>query len=167
LAQPTSGTIIQGESISLIASGASSYIWSPSVSLSCEDCTNPIASPTTTTTYTVTGTDISGCIGTAEVTIFVTTICGEVFVPSVFSPNGLGPTENNTLCVIGNCIAELNYSIYNRWGERVFETTDLNICWDGYHKDKPLNTGVYAYKLIATLFDGTNIEESGNLTLVR
>jgi hypothetical protein len=49
----------------------------------------------------------------------------------------------------------------------VFETTDPLVCWDGTYKEKPLNSGVFAYKLVATLLDGTTVEESGNLTLIR
>ena len=166
-AQPENVTINQGESIQLFASGADTYTWSPTAGLSCTDCANPIASPSTTTVYTVTGTDASGCTGVAEVTVFVTQICGDLFVPTVFSPNDKGPSINNTLCVMGGCIAELTYAVYNRWGEKLFETRDPEVCWDGLYKDKPVNSGVYAYKLHAVLFDGTAIEESGNLTIVR
>jgi len=166
-ASPVSTTIQAGETVQLNASGATSYIWTPSTGLDCFDCPDPIASPTQTTIYTVTGTDSSGCTGVDYATVFVTQICGDIFIPTVFSPNGTGPTANNTLCVYGSCISELQYAVYNRWGEKVFETTDSNICWDGMYKDKPLNSGVFAYKLIVTLFDGTYIEESGNLTLIR
>ncbi len=63
-----------GSSIQLAASGANTYVWSPSSGLSCTTCTNPIASPVTTTTYTVTGTSLTGCINTAQVTVSVDTI---------------------------------------------------------------------------------------------
>jgi gliding motility-associated-like protein len=160
-------TLNAGESVQLNATGADSYTWTPSNGLSCTDCQNPIASPSISTTYTVTGTDASGCTGTAIAIINVTQVCGDLYVPTVFSPNGTGPAANNILCVMGSCIAELNYAVYNRWGEKVFETADKTICWDGKYKGKDVNTGVYAYKLIATLFDGTVIEESGNLTIIR
>jgi len=115
----------------------------------------------------VTGTDASGCTGTAIAIITVTQVCGDLYVPTVFSPNGTGPAANNVLCVMGSCIAELTYAVYNRWGEKVFETSDKTICWDGLYKGKEVNSGVYAYKLNARLFDGTVIEESGNLTVIR
>jgi gliding motility-associated-like protein len=164
---PEFATINQGETVQIVASGATTYSWTPTNGLSCTDCPNPIASPSLTTTYIVTGTDGSGCTGTATVTIFVTQVCGELFIPTVFSPNENGPSINNTLCVMGNCIAELNYAVFNRWGEKVFETTDPESCWDGTYKGQPVNSGVYAYKIYAKLFDNTVIEESGNLTVVR
>jgi gliding motility-associated-like protein len=164
---PEFATINQGETVQIVASGATTYSWTPTNGLSCTDCPNPIASPSLTTTYIVTGTDGSGCTGTATVTIFVTQVCGELFIPTVFSPNENGPSINNTLCVMGNCISELNYAVFNRWGEKVFETTDPEACWDGTYKGQPVNSGVYAYKIYAKLFDNTVIEESGNLTVVR
>jgi gliding motility-associated-like protein len=164
---PEFATINEGETVQIVASGATSYSWTPANGLSCTNCPNPIASPSLTTTYIVTGTDGSGCTGTATVTIFVTQVCGELFIPTVFSPNENGPSINNTLCVMGNCISELNYAVFNRWGEKVFETTDPESCWDGTYKGQPVNSGVYVYKIYAKLFDNTVIEESGNLTVVR
>lgn len=160
-------SINAGESVQLNATGAATYSWTPTNGLSCSDCPNPIASPSISTTYTVTGTDASGCTGTAMAIITVTQVCGDLYVPTVFSPNGTGPAANNVLCVMGSCIAELTYAVYNRWGEKVFETSDKTICWDGLYKGKEVNSGVYAYKLNARLFDGTVIEESGNLTVIR
>jgi len=167
IATPASTTINAGESVQLNASGATNYTWSPATGLTATDISNPIATVLTSTTYTVTGSDVNGCVGTALVSIYVPIDCGEIFIPTVFSPNGSGPSANDVLCVLGGCIAELNYAVYNRWGEKVFETTDNTICWDGLYKDKPVNSGVYAYKIYAVLFDGTEVEESGNLTIVR
>jgi gliding motility-associated-like protein len=164
---PSSASILQGENVQLDVTGGTSYTWTPATGLSCTTCPDPIATPSSTTTYIVNATDDSGCFGADTITIYVTQICGDIFVPTVFSPNGTGPSANNTLCIYGNCISELSYAIYNRWGEKVFETTDPQICWDGNYKDKPLNPGVFAYKLVVTLFDGSTVIESGNLTLVR
>jgi gliding motility-associated-like protein len=164
---PVSASILQGENVQLNAIGGTSYTWTPSTGLSCTACSDPIATPSSTTSYIVNATDGSGCTGADTITIYVTQVCGDIFVPTVFSPNESGPSANNTLCIYGNCISELNYTIYNRWGEKVFETTDSQICWDGNYKDEPLNPGVFAYKLVVTLFDGSTIVESGNLTLVR
>jgi gliding motility-associated-like protein len=80
------------------------------------------------------------------------------------------------LCIYGTCIRELKYAVYDRWGEKVFETefaVNLDtknyheVCWDGTYKGKPLNSGVYAYKIYAALDNGEIIEESGNITLVK
>jgi gliding motility-associated-like protein len=162
---PLSQIILAGESVQLTASGATTYTWTPTTGLSCTNCSNPIASPTVTTTYTVTGTDASGCIGTANVTIVVEQLCGEIFIPTIFSPNDDG--LNDEQCVLGGCIRSMNFSIYNRWGEIVFESNSRNICWDGTYKEKPVSIGVYVYKFSGVLEDGSIVQKSGNLNVVR
>jgi gliding motility-associated-like protein len=157
--------ILAGESVQINASGATTYTWTPTTGLSCTNCPNPIASPTVTTTYTVTGTDASGCIGTANVTIVVEQLCGEIFIPTIFSPNDDG--LNDLECVMGGCVNTMVFAIYNRWGEKVFESNTLDYCWDGTYKGKKVNTGVYVYKLNAVLNDGTEIEKAGNINVVR
>ena len=82
-----------------------------------------------------------------------------------FSPNGDG--ANDFLFVRGRKIKSLTFIVYNRWGEKVFETETQSECWDGMFRNKELNSGTFAYKFNATLIDGTVIEQSGNLTLVR
>lgn len=169
VATPSSVTILQGETVQLNATGAITYNWTPSAGLSDPSISNPIASPITTTIYTVTGFDSAGCSGIDSTSITVNFVCGEVYLPTIFSPDENGPSINNTLCVFENqgCIKEMTFSIYNLWGEKVFETLDQSICWDGNYKDKPQNTGVYIYKLLITFQDNSNIVKSGNLTLVR
>jgi serine protease inhibitor len=82
-------TIIQGDSIELTASGGTVYTWSPTEELSCSVCPTTIASPKETTKYCV-STIQNGCVDTTCVTVNVDIICGELFVPSAFSPNGDG-----------------------------------------------------------------------------
>ncbi|MFN7014208.1 MAG: gliding motility-associated C-terminal domain-containing protein, partial [Bacteroidia bacterium] len=92
-------------------------------------------------------------------------ICGDLFFPTIFSPNGDG--LNDEQCVLGNCIESVSWAVYNRWGEKVFETEDKTACWDGTFKGNPLNTGVYVYKLSAILTNGSIIKQNGNLTIVK
>ena len=168
IATPDLSVINQGESVTLLATGATSYTWSPTTGLSCTECPMPNASPVQTTTYIVTGSDTSGCTGTASATVVVNEICDDLYVPTVFAPNhSVGNGENQKLCVYGNCITSLSYSIYDRWGNKVFETNDVQLCWDGSCKGKDLNAGVFAFKLIVTLTNGDYIEQSGNVTLIR
>lgn len=92
-------------------------------------------------------------------------ICGDLFFPTIFSPNGDG--LNDEQCLLGNCIQSARWTVYNRWGEKVFETEDKNACWDGTFRGNPLNTGVYVYKLTAVLLNGEIVNQKGNLTIVR
>jgi gliding motility-associated-like protein len=167
---PPFATVEGGESVELNVTvepggAAVSYTWTPAEGLSCTDCSNPIASPSQTTTYIVEVTTPEGCVDTAEVTIFVTTPCGELFMPTIFSPNADG--LNDVLCLLGDCVVEMDLKIYNRWGELVFESNSPSICWDGTFRGKPMNSAVFVYKLFVRTSDGQEIEESGNVNLVR
>ena len=61
----------------------------------------------------------------------------------------------------------MKFFIYNRWGEKVFESTDRTIGWDGFYKGKACDAGVFAYYLEVTFFDDNVKKLSGNITLVR
>jgi gliding motility-associated-like protein len=155
------------ESATLEIVGGDTYNWSPALGLNCTDCPTVIASPQSSTTYTVTGTDSIGCSYIRLVNVVVDIICGELFVPNIFSPNGIGNPENEKLCLYSNCIKSMNFGIYNRWGELIFSTDNQNDCWDGTHKGVPVMTGVYTYRLFVEQLDGEKIERSGNITLTR
>lgn len=162
---PNNPVIDLGETVQLTATGATNYSWSPSTALSCSNCANPIASPVVTTTYEVTGTDAQGCTGTAFVIVFVEAPCSEVFVPTVFSPNG--DELNDLHCVFGTCIIDLEIAIFNRWGQQVFQSTNKSECWDGTFNGKDVEPGVYVYTVRAMQSNGIEVKESGNINVIR
>jgi gliding motility-associated-like protein len=167
---PNEATIQQGSEINLSANVASTssnltYLWSPGDGLSCTDCADPVASPDETTTYVVTVIDEVGCSGTDTVEITVVEPCIEIQFPTIFTPNGDG--MHDFFCILGDCITSGQLNIYNRWGEVVFSTADITECWDGTHRDKPVNAGVFVYRLRYN--DENNIQKmiSGNITVLR
>ncbi len=164
----TNITIDVGSSTQLTATGGGTYLWSPTTGLSCTTCANPIANPTTTTIYTVIVKDANNCSATDSIKITVVEPpikCNSIFVPTAFSPNGDG--ENELECVFGDCIQTLYFVIYDRWGEKVFETSDSKFCWDGKYKGKEMNTAVFVYYLNAVLLSGEKITKKGNVNLIR
>ena len=88
-----------------------------------------------------------------------------MFIPDGFSPNGDG--NNDELKVFGNCIKSLTFEIYDRWGEKVFESKDAQQGWDGNYKGKPMNTGIFVCHLKATLTTNDEVERKGNVRLIR
>lgn len=159
-------TILYPNCIDLTTSGAVSYEWtSTDDDMSCYDCSTPAVCPIYATQYCVEGTDANGCKNSDCVLVEVEIICGEVFVPSAFSPNDDG--NNDLECLYSDCIDYFTFTIYNRWGEKVFQTSDMNICWDGTWKGKPLNSAVFVYTLDGYLIDGQTIEQKGNISLIR
>ncbi len=86
-------------------------------------------------------------------------------VPNAFTPGRFG--ENSIVMVKGFGIASMNWKIYNRWGQVVFETNNPFIGWDGTYRGTPQPMDVYAYTLDATFFDGTKARRKGDITLIR
>ncbi len=159
-------TIISGQSTVLSASGGMSYNWSPSSGLSCTNCRYPIANPVQTTTYCVTTINADGCSDNACITIVVNEIyCDELFIPNAFSPNG--DNQNDVIMVFSKCIKNINFTIYDRWGNEVFETKDIKHGWDGTYKGKTMNTAVFAYTANVTFTNGEEIIKKGNILLVK
>lgn len=149
--------------------GGTIYDWSPVDGLSCTDCPNPVVAPDSTITYYVQVADNNGCQGEDSMVVTVKLLCGEFFVPTIFSPNGTGPKENNTLKVFGKavCVKDFGFVVYDRWGQKIFESTNINAEWDGYYKGRPAQEGNYVYDLNVQLYDDTILHKSGSLTLVR
>jgi gliding motility-associated-like protein len=118
--------------------------------------------------YFIRVSDSKGCSDTNSYNIVASvTPCflPHVWVPNIFSPNNDG--QNDVLYVRGMGVKELTFYIYDRWGEKVFETTDQAKGWDGTFKNKPMNSAVYVYYLKAILIDDKVIDKKGNITLVR
>ena len=160
-------SIVLGASTLLSASGAP-VIWSPSTTLSCSNCTSTKANPRAITTYYAKIIGEYGCSVTDSVTVTVITICGEIFVPNAFSPNG--DRENDVLYAHTQSIssmAEMYFAIYDRWGEKVFETDDFSKGWDGNFNDKAMNSTVFMYYFRAVCKNGTIQDRSGNFSLIK
>jgi len=151
----------------LMATGASSYSWSPALSLDNSNLPNPIASPQVTTQYLVTGTDINGCTDFDTVSVKVEGINkGGYYMPNAFTPNGDGLNDCFGISFWG-VIQELDFSIFNRWGERVFYTTDRAKCWDGTFKGVKQDGNVFVYMIKAKTICESNVFRKGTFVLIR
>lgn len=158
-------TITQGASVTLTATGGTSYVWTPSSGLKPDTGAAVIASPDTTTTYYVSVSDSNGCTSVDSVTITVEKRCGHVFVPSAFSPND--DNQNDVLYVRAECVRDLFFAVYDRWGEEVFKTTDITKGWDGKLRGKPMQNDVFVFYLKISYSTGGQDVKKGNITLVR
>ncbi len=158
-------TTTTGASIQLNATGGILYSWSPSITLDNAGIYNPIASPTATTTYTVTVTDLNGCKKSDAV--LITVIDPAFWVPTAFSPNDDGSSD--VFYVRGEGILDFEFSIYNRWGERIFLTKDFYTGWDGTRQSNgdKLPEGAYVYNIRGTLSNGAPVDEKGMINLIR
>ncbi len=153
-------------SADLKATGGLQYTWSPAAGLNDINSPTPIASPGRTTLYTVKGTDNNGCSNTDRVTVIVD-LTGKAtyLMPNAFSPNGDGKNDCYRIKYFGQ-VSELQFFIYNRYGNIVFTTTNPDECWDGTYKGNPVEGGNYVYYIKAKTACGP-VERKGNLILVR
>jgi gliding motility-associated-like protein len=91
-----------------------------------------------------------------------------IHIPTAFTPNGSGKPENDVYQIIaGKNIARINFKIFDRWGNLIFQSDKKDFKWDGNYKSKPCNSGVYAYIVEVTYVDGKDETLSGNITLWR
>ncbi len=123
------------------------YTWSPDIEISCTDCPVATFTPLEDREYTLTIEDAKGCFAIDSYFFFEILPVASVDVPQAFSPNGDG--VNDILYAKGWGIERLlSFRIYNRWGELVFETDDINQGWDGRYKGEIQNPDSYAYVVV-------------------
>jgi gliding motility-associated-like protein len=91
-----------------------------------------------------------------------------IYFPTAFSPNGVGNNLNEFYQVIaGKDIKELQFKVFDRWGNLLYESGNKQFKWDGSYKGKPCNSGVYAYICDVTYDTGATKKFTGNITLIR
>ena len=150
------------------ATGGLRYSWTPISNLSNSNISNPIANPTETTLYSVKVTSETGCTDIDTVTVFARggDASKTFFVPNAFSPNGDGLNDCFSLRKWGNVTLK-EMAIYNKWGNKVFVTDDINQCWDGFYQKKAQPAGVYVYSIVAESPICGSFTRKGTIVLVR
>jgi len=88
-----------------------------------------------------------------------------LYVPNTFTPNGDG--INDTFGVAGEAVKDFNIQVYNRWGEKIFESENANVRWDGTFKGENVPIGAYVYKITAQGATGKKVNKEGNLNVIR
>ncbi len=164
---PEDTTINYGDSIQLNSgSDAIKWSWTPVDYLNAATVQNPWARPLKSMIYTVTGFNQYGCKATANVKINVE-YKSNSGVPNAFSPNGDGL---NDVFRIEHLEFErlLEFKIFNRYGQLVFETRNPRQGWDGNYKGKSADAGVYYYRIVVALPpEGTVKVIKGDVSLIR
>jgi gliding motility-associated-like protein len=150
----------------LEAKGDGFVQWSPIEGLSDANVLNPIAYPEQTTTYTIT---VSNASCTASDSVKVLVDCGTLFVPNSFTPNNDG--LNDVFRVSATDVSDFKLWIYNRWGELIFFSSDVDKGWDGRHNGMYCAQGVYVWLIEARNQQGRQIfkmgRNNGTVTLYR
>lgn len=162
-------TIAEGGSTTVNAfpEDADHYLWIPTPEFENPNASSSNVSPEDDMTYTVLISK-DGCERMAQVKVYVEEFVCEppyIFVPNAFTPND--DNRNDKVYVRGRNLATLEFAIYDRWGEKIFETTDQSVGWDGTFNGKPMDPDVYVYYLSGTCVGGDEFILKGDITLIR
>ncbi|MBI5856525.1 MAG: gliding motility-associated C-terminal domain-containing protein [Sphingobacteriales bacterium] len=162
-------SVVINQPLQLNASGGASYLWIPSTFLNNNTIQNPVAifpNPLDSFTYKLVAYNIAGCTDTASITVRVFAVSPTVFVPTAFTPNGDG--LNDVVRPIAVGIRRIIYfSIYNRWGQRVFITTEDKKGWDGRINGVLQSSNVFVWMVQAEDYLGNKIFLKGTVALIR
>jgi gliding motility-associated-like protein len=117
--------------------------------------------------YVVKANAVDGGLGTSVSNTIKVVKNPNLFYPTAFTPDHQGPAENEAFRVFGQYVQEFEMKIFNRWGELLYSTSNLNDSWDGTFKGAPMPEGTYAF--IATITDdiGRTFHRSGSVVLLR
>jgi len=153
-----------GEEITLETFSAYPIQWEENPYISCTDCNNPTVSPPETTTYVGEITTDYGCPERDSLMVFVR---GELYVPNAFTPDGDG--LNDIFKAEGLDIVKFNMKVFNRWGELIFESENINRGWNGSSGNNSYYSppGIYQYIIIAQEHQGEVFEYRGHVHLLR
>ncbi|HTB99356.1 MAG TPA: gliding motility-associated C-terminal domain-containing protein [Ferruginibacter sp.] len=145
---------------SIITGNIGSFEWTPTTGLINPESETPIADPVVTTVYQLSVTSVNDCVDSNTITIQV---YDKIFIPNAFAPDG----KNNIFRIPPGITFNLeNFSIYDRWGNKVFTTSDINRGWDGTIEGQNASAGVYVYVIYGSDLRG-KVLDKGTVTLLR
>ena len=159
-------TIDIGQSVQLsVTGGGTQFNWSPPKWLDKTNISNPVATPLSDITYLIIATNGDGCTDMDSVFIKVRPV-DSIYVPTAFTPNNDGKNDFFKP-YMGIRFTLENFSVYNRWGQRVFITTQKDAGWDGKFGGLDQDAGVFVWDLTARDRNGIIIKRKGTSVLMR
>ena len=148
------------------STGASSYLWNFGDHTT-DTSFNTSHSFTESGNYYVVLTAIAdnGCTDTAQSPLIVIEGEAKPWIPSAFTPNN--DEVNDVFKIYGTAIAEIDFRVFDRWGELVFQTNDLTKGWDGNFLGMKSSTDIYVYVVKLQMLSGKKYIMKGDVTLIR
>jgi len=159
--------IVKGEKILFDATGGTMYSWSPGTNLNDTSIFDPLGIylDTGKFVYDVHVKSQFGCIGDDTITVTVVDHA-EFFVPNAFTPNGDGKNDYFKPLVVGYRSLDF-FKIFNRFGEEVYSSQDLEVGWDGTYKNHLCDLGTYFWEISFIDRFGQKGFMKGDVTLIR
>ncbi len=148
-----------------------SIIWTPDSWLDCPACFEVESRPESTIQYVLQIVDENGCVAIDSILISLI-LAPDIFIPNVISPNQDDINDRLTIYAGPEVQSILQFSIYDRWGNRVYHIDKIDpkshpLLWDGQWNGQLLNPGVFVYRIEAQLVNGGIFRKTGDITLLR
>jgi len=140
------------------------FSWAPASFIDDIHSKTPTVYPPEDAEYTLTVNSEVGC-GSSSSSAIVK-VYKDVYVPTGFTPNSDGKNDLFRVTAADN-YKRFKLLVYNRWGQVIFETTDINKGWDGKFKDIQLASDVYVYYLEIVTASNRKVTKKGTITLIR
>ena len=157
----------------VFTNGVMNYVWKYNDQQNPQNDTSTLKSPwyayqkdTGFYWINLTVTSDRGCVDTVSQRVYI----GPdiiIFIPDAFSPNGFGPNANNVFIPVASNFKDFSMIIFNRWGEKMYETNTIDKPWDGEYDKEPADQGVYAYYIELSSLDGKLYKFEGTFHLLR
>ena len=157
-------SVVRGQPLQLLATGADFFTWEPETGLNKTSIPDPVAVLENDISYVLRSFTAEGCFDYDTINIKVFKTAPDIFVPNAFVPTG----RNNELRPKPVGIAKLDYfRVFNRFGQMVFQTTELEKGWNGRINGELQNNGAYVWMASGTDYTGRKVVRKGTAVLIR
>lgn len=157
-------SIVKGQPLQLKGSGSEFFAWSPETGLNITSRNDPVAVIDRNISYVLKAFNAEGCFDLDTINVEVFQTQPDIFVPNAFAPDG----RNREFKPKAVGISVLHYfRVFNRWGQMVFQTSQINKGWDGNLNGVPQANGTYVWSVSGTDYTGKIIQRKGTAVLIR
>jgi gliding motility-associated-like protein len=165
-AGPRDTSIVLGQPLQLTASGGINYLWLPDNRwLNNIAVSNPVALPENNIEYIVQASN-NGCIGLDSIRVKLYRVAADLYIPTAFTPNADGYNDDFKPILLGIKSLDL-FQVYNRFGQLIYNSTDITKGWNGTLGGRPQEPGSYLWVARATDYTGKKILRKGSVILIK
>ncbi|MFN8230942.1 MAG: gliding motility-associated C-terminal domain-containing protein [Bacteroidia bacterium] len=152
------------EPILITASGTGTLTWIAGEGIVCAPCPTTQVITSNSGLYIIEAISNKGCIARDQLNIDVTKN-HNLYIPNSFTPNEDG--KNDLFMIYGTGIQKIELTVFDRWGEKLFYTKDINVGWDGSYKGVICKSDVYVYLLNYIALDGKKYTKKGHVSILK
>ncbi|MBS1652499.1 MAG: gliding motility-associated C-terminal domain-containing protein [Bacteroidetes bacterium] len=163
-ASSTSNTYNIDDQMFINAVSNGTLSWISGDEIICSICPSTQVTPKRNSCYVAQAVNNFGCKASDQVCLNITLNYG-IYIPDAFTPNGDG--INDEFRVAGYSISEVKMDIFDRWGEKLFSSSDITKGWDGMYNGTLCKSDAYVYKISYKGIDGKIVQKTGHVTLLK